>query len=150
MSELEYACQENRLIKLKNFNTKTQENILKSIAEIKNRKGKALLPTALFEAEELVENFKKVASQVSISGQVRRRCEVISALDFVVSPKEAAEKLQAQYKNNKNNLPIHIHTTNKQNFNQILLSTTNNKNFIHTLKKIPTKKNKIKILTNLK
>ena len=86
VSELEYACQENRLTELKGFGAKTQQNILQNIAKLKSNRGKVILPVALQDAEEVVELIEKVSGVESVheTGDLRRRAEVIASLDFVV------------------------------------------------------------------
>lgn len=99
LTELEYACRENRLLDLKGFGQKTQDNILKGIEEIKSHQGKVILPVAIQEAEELlveIENLKGV-EKVSYSGELRRHNEIISSLDFVAAgnPEKMAASLEA-------------------------------------------------------
>lgn len=94
LSELEYACEENRLLELKGFGAKTQGNILANIQKIKSNRGKAILPVALTQAEDVKEELENLAGieLVEVSGEVRRYCEVVNALDFVVAGTPAAEK----------------------------------------------------------
>lgn len=86
LAELEYACQENRLVDLKGFGEKTQSNILANIQKLKGYKGKVILPAALQEvdsAREILEGLQGV-KEVREAGEIRRKIEIISALDFLL------------------------------------------------------------------
>ena len=56
VGELEYACRENRLVKLDGFGAKTQERVLKGIDLIKRSRGFHLLDRALKEAKSLADD----------------------------------------------------------------------------------------------
>ncbi|MBI3015404.1 MAG: PHP domain-containing protein, partial [Candidatus Tectomicrobia bacterium] len=87
LGELEYACLENRLIDLPGFGKKTQETILKGIAQLKKNRGQFLLGDVLTSAEELVEKLRRVpgVEEASLAGSVRRRREIVRDIDCVVS-----------------------------------------------------------------
>ncbi|MGE3263132.1 MAG: PHP domain-containing protein [Bacteriovoracia bacterium] len=86
LSELEYACQENRLVDLKGFGEKTQQNILKSIARLKNYQGKVILPVAMQEAELVREMLGEVegVKRVAETGELRRHTEVMGSIDYLL------------------------------------------------------------------
>ncbi len=87
VGELEYACMENRLVKLNGFGAKTQERVLKGIDLIKRSRGFHRLDRALKEAKSLADDLLRHPDvwRVEIAGDVRRRMEVISEIDLVVS-----------------------------------------------------------------
>ncbi len=87
VGELEYACRENRLVKLDGFGVKTQERVLKGIDLIKRSRGFHLLDRALIEARSLVDDLLRDPDvwRVEIAGDVRRRMEVIRGIDIVVA-----------------------------------------------------------------
>lgn len=93
LSELEYACQENRLVDLKGFGEKTQASILKAIQQMKGYRGKVILPVALQESDFVQEILAELPGVKSVreTGELRRRAEVISSLDFVLETEEAAK-----------------------------------------------------------
>ena len=95
LAELEYACQENRLLDLKGFGEKTQSSILKNIKALQGYKGKVILPVALAEAEELKEALEKEKgiSRAEITGAVRRHDEIVGELELLVSGKGAEAAL---------------------------------------------------------
>jgi DNA polymerase (family 10) len=96
--ELLYACNENRLLALKGFGAKTQEQIIKSI-EFKNAaKGQFLYPDAELSGQELAGILKTLSgiSNISESGELRRRCEIVTLLEYVISPAEICSSVQAE------------------------------------------------------
>lgn len=99
LPELEAAAQDGRLAKLPRFGPRTSENILKSIAFLRQASAFRLLHHAIDEAEGLraaLERLPGVRSSV-IAGDVRRRAEVVKDLIFVLvaesSPAELFKRL---------------------------------------------------------
>lgn len=85
LAELEYACTENRLVDLKGFGLKTQENILAGIAQIKANRGKVLLPVAEHELAVVLNALpERDCARLEPVGEIARTCEVVSALEFLV------------------------------------------------------------------
>jgi DNA polymerase (family 10) len=87
VTELQYACLENKLINLPNFGPKTQENILKGIEFISKYSGRFLYASVIDEAlqlENLVKNLDCVI-RCSLAGSLRRKKEVIKDIDIVAS-----------------------------------------------------------------
>ena len=103
VGELYYACNENRLIEAKGFGLKTQEEIKKVIEFKMAAEGKFLYAHAEHLAYALhtelamwLNNFEN-APLIEITGDFRRRCEIITELDLLVgtdNPDETAEKLR--------------------------------------------------------
>lgn len=89
IGELEYACKENRLIDLKGFGAKTQENILKGIEHLKKSSGRFLFDVAYVEATALKKNLEKEkgVERCEIAGSLRRCKETIGDIDILVSLK---------------------------------------------------------------
>ena len=88
IGELEYACRENRLIDLKGFGPATQAAILEA-AIFRNRAGESrLLHEAWAEAEDIRGRLVGLSGVVSVevAGELRRCCETIGELTFVVVP----------------------------------------------------------------
>ncbi|MBG6236008.1 DNA polymerase (family 10) [Pedobacter sp. CAN_A7] len=103
VGELLYACNENRLIEAKGFGLKTQEEIRKVIEFKMAAEGKFLYAHAEHLAQTLhadlslwLNNFEN-APLIEITGDFRRRCEIITELDILAGtdlPDETAEKLR--------------------------------------------------------
>jgi len=87
VGELEYACLENRLVDLKGFGKKTQDNILAGIANLKVYKERRLYAEVAAEAEVLMDYLKKHESvlSISIAGSLRRGNETIKDIDILAA-----------------------------------------------------------------
>jgi DNA polymerase (family 10) len=87
ISELEYACMENKLLNLPNFGEKTQKNILKGIELLSKYKERFIYAEVIDEAESLLQkisNFTHV-NRSSLGGSIRRKKETVKDIDIVVS-----------------------------------------------------------------
>jgi DNA polymerase (family 10) len=83
--ELEYACKENRLLKIKGFGPKLQDKILESIRFQQSTAGQARLDQVLAYSEAVAAVMsKKLKSRVELTGAIRRRREVIEGIDLLV------------------------------------------------------------------
>ncbi len=85
VGELEYACNENRLVALKGFGAKTQEAVLQSIAYMKQNEGFFLWAAAVAVGDSIVAALQKAfpGSLFSLAGPVRRQMETIEVIDIV-------------------------------------------------------------------
>ncbi|MGH7831902.1 MAG: helix-hairpin-helix domain-containing protein, partial [Candidatus Binatia bacterium] len=102
VGELEYACKENRLLDLKGFGAKSQENILKGIALLKKSSGRFLFDVAYREAQELLKYLKKEPGVIraEIAGSLRRCKETIGDIDLLASVKGSAGPLMKKFTKN--------------------------------------------------
>jgi len=98
VGELEYACLENRLVDLKGFGKKTQDNILAGIAKLKVYKERRLYAEISAEAEVLLEYLKRDKSilSISIAGSLRRGNETVKDIDILAASKNP-EKLGGHF-----------------------------------------------------
>ncbi len=90
IGELEYACRENRLVELPGFGAKTQEKLVGAIRFARMAGRRRLINEAWNDATDIassVSGFGGVA-KVVIGGEVRRWCETIGSLEFVVTADE--------------------------------------------------------------
>lgn len=87
VGELLYACNENRLVEAKGFGLKTQEDIKKSIEFSISNKGWFLYAKVLPLAEKFFNELKLhfPSSLLSYTGDFRRKCEVLSTVDLLIS-----------------------------------------------------------------
>jgi len=85
VGELEYACNENRLVALKGFGEKTQENILQQIAYLKQNEGLSLWAHVVDIANGLVKRLKEnyPAYLFAVTGDIRRQMETIAHIEIV-------------------------------------------------------------------
>ncbi|MBN1475074.1 MAG: DNA polymerase/3'-5' exonuclease PolX [Syntrophaceae bacterium] len=98
VGELEYACLENRLVELKGFGKKTQDNILAGIAKFKVYKERRLYAEVAAEADVLLNYLKKEKNilSISIAGSLRRGNETIKDIDILAATKNP-EKLAGHF-----------------------------------------------------
>ncbi len=89
-AELEYACRENRLLMLKGFGARTQENILKGIEHLRRYQGQFFLGEARRLARDLLAKLEAFPAldQASLAGSIRRCKEIVKDIDLVASSGE--------------------------------------------------------------
>lgn len=97
-AELEKACLKNKLLKLEGFGEKTEENILRGIAQLKKSLGQFLFAAAEKEANEFADYLKKQKglTRLEVAGSLRRRREVVKDIDLLVSA-EDPEKIHKAF-----------------------------------------------------
>jgi DNA polymerase (family 10) len=148
VGELYYACKENRLAQAKGFGGKTQENIIDSIEFIFNNANKFHYARVEKFALKLAQDIKALFpdTQISLCGEIRRRCEVIEQIDLLIGTSVEKKQLeQLSYLNNiqakesgysamaEQNLPIHFYTTSADEFAMQLLKFTGNDTHLEQL-----------------
>ena len=79
VGELQYACNENRLIKLKGFGVKSQEEIKKSVEFLFANKDKYHYAYAAFFANEFIQLINQLFPDalISFTGELYRKTEVV-------------------------------------------------------------------------
>ena len=92
IEELEEAAAAHRLQQLPKIRAKTEENILRSIAALKQRTGRSLLHEARAAATRMADYLRAETGveQLAIAGSLRRYKETIGDIDIVVAGDEAA------------------------------------------------------------
>ncbi len=161
VGELEYACNENRLLILKGFGEKTQTNIIKSIQMFKKRETTIHYPYAKDRALELLKELHKIKSvtKAAFTGDLRRKCETLSLLQFVISTGSTediirlfnkVEHRDKMFINGKeveclnvkaDNFPVLFYICDNKDFNEILFFTSAEENFLSRFKNIDNFKN---------
>jgi DNA polymerase (family 10) len=86
VGELLYACKENRLLSLKGFGAKTQEQVQKQIEFFQTNVGKYHYASVEEYALQLVEQlkFRYGTELVSLTGAMRRKSEVIDKIEILI------------------------------------------------------------------
>ena len=96
IDELEEAAKEHRLRELPKIQAKTEENILKSIASLKQRTGRSLIHHAREAADEMIATLRdRGVEPISVAGSVRRYRETIGDIDLLVPSNDAAPIMTA-------------------------------------------------------
>ncbi len=96
IGELEYACIENRLVKLKGFGAKTQEKIIDGIRYIKKFQGHFLINEA-WEQAELLKGWlgdNIAGARVEVAGSLRRYREIVRDIDILVGTEEPGKAIE--------------------------------------------------------
>ncbi|MFP3905270.1 MAG: helix-hairpin-helix domain-containing protein, partial [Armatimonadota bacterium] len=93
VDELEEAAAAQELQTLPGMGAKTEENILKGIANYRDGQERTLLGTILPVAEELIEQVRQHPSviEAEIAGSARRRRETVHDLDVLVTAEDPAQ-----------------------------------------------------------
>ncbi len=116
IGELEYACNENRLITLKGFGAKTQENILQQIQFINQSSNKFLWANLEELANEILHELTQQYPDLLIStcGDFRRKAIVLEGIDFLVGNEDPAiqHAITEKYKQ----YPVHFYFCGKDSF----------------------------------
>jgi DNA polymerase (family 10) len=93
IGELLYACNENRLITLKGFGAKTQEAVKQNIEFKLANKQKQLFAVIEPLVNKLVNAISEQQPELTVMavGQVRRKCEVIDAVEILMDGEKTTD-----------------------------------------------------------
>lgn len=85
--ELLYAIQENRLLALKGFGQKSQDELHKQVLFLLNHENQFLYPELLQEANELLSSFQAVHPSIiiEITGDLKRKLPYSKAMVFLLN-----------------------------------------------------------------
>lgn len=98
LGELEYACQESRLVELKGFGKKTQDSVLEQIEALRAQAGMVRLDQALAIGRALTKALEADGARATIVGDVRRGMELIREVVVVTTaPADMARKALALF-----------------------------------------------------
>ncbi len=147
LGELEYACNENRLVALKGFGAKTQESVLQNIVYFKSNLGFHLWAEVEQVANTLLAQLQKSypGNLFSLTGHIRRQnetvefVELVTDLDKVRVQKEfeaVADTLIEEEPNDR--LLVHMpgqprlrfHLTTRERYYHTLFVTTGSEEFM--------------------
>src|SRR5205823_12263554 len=97
IDDLEVAAKDGRLRALPKIQARTEENILKSIASLRQRTGRSLINFARTAADRMVLYLREHAnaSEISVCGSLRRWKETIGDIDLLVASDNAAPIMAA-------------------------------------------------------
>jgi DNA polymerase (family 10) len=150
IGELYYACNENRLIEAKGFGLKTQEEIRLAIEFKMANAGRFLYARIENLANEylsLIQNFlQDIHAEVILTGEFRRKCEIIECLDYLIVAENAipllsiwVKQIETQALTEKENgfvlkdmngVSIHLTTCLPEEKGNILFETTGSANHV--------------------
>ena len=95
LEELESAARDGRLARLPRFGPRTAERVLRGIAFLRQQAGMLLVHHARRDAEAIGMALAGVpgVERVAVGGSIRRCCELVRDLDFVLVTTASAERL---------------------------------------------------------
>ncbi|NNC86367.1 MAG: DNA polymerase/3'-5' exonuclease PolX [Bacteroidia bacterium] len=153
LGELLYACNENRLIELKGFGEKSQNSIKKVVEFTISNKGIHHYASLEVDAKEISEFIQKKIKNIDLSftGALRRKCEVLDKIEFVSSAN--ADELEKSIKSSKllsvdkkdkdsltaitsENVNVVFYLCNEKSFSTTLFKTTASEEHLSELDKI--------------
>jgi len=132
IGELLYACNENRLLLLKGFGTKTQAEVKKQIEFFQSNIGWFHYASAEQFANELVTELKKKYNTelVSLTGAIRRKCDVIDKIEILIASEEVINMDELE---NRARIKIEIINCEVEEFYSKLFKTTGTEEFLQPL-----------------
>ena len=147
VGELLYACNENRLVDLKGFGTKTQESVKQNIEFAISNSGKLHYASAEKLGLNLLNGLKKVKGvfeEVSFTGELRRKNDIITKIELLCSVNDLEraktgltnagytedEEIESTFVSGNAGCPVLIYLCEPENFYRELFLTTGSGDFI--------------------
>lgn len=85
LNDLQIACENGQVAKIKGFGDKTQESILKALQFLQSNAAKLRINKAEALAQVLYDELEKHFKEVEIVGELRRKNEVVSTIQLLVA-----------------------------------------------------------------
>lgn len=150
IGELLYACKENRLAQAKGFGLKTQQSVINQIEFMYASANKFHYAKVEQKAFDLVKKLLSLnnVQNVSLCGAIRRKLEVIDAIEILVSSSDYNElesqliesnlfteikKNETGFKANYEQIPVLILVCNNDDFVWLLFEKTSNEKHLELL-----------------
>ncbi len=129
IGELLYACNENRLIDLKGFGQKTQDSIKQHIEFNLKNANKFHYAAVEHIAENIISLLIKNNNghQITLSGEFRRKCEIIDKLIIVTDSSTLKKQSEAQQ---ISPVPLEIIHCKTNEFHKTLFETSCDEGFL--------------------
>ncbi len=96
IAELEVACENGSVAKLKGFGEGTQQKILDSLAFLRSQEGKLRMNQAETLSQWILDVLEQNFDRVEVAGEIRRKTETVETLRFLIpadSPVAVQKKL---------------------------------------------------------
>jgi DNA polymerase (family 10) len=90
LHELELACLNGNVAKLKGFGGSIQQKILDSLAFLKDQAGKLRMDKAEMVSDLVIAELRKTFDQVEAAGDIRRRSETVELIRILVGTESPA------------------------------------------------------------
>lgn len=119
--ELLYACHENRLIDLKGFGSKTQDQVKKAIEFNMASRGKYHYASVENYAHQLLKKIKSTDGVItaSLTGAMRRKCEIVEKIEIIVAANNPIDFSFGEF-----DIPTEITTVPENHYYSTLFNTS--------------------------
>lgn len=150
MGELLYACNENRLVEVKGFGEKTQQQIRKAIEFTISNTGRFHWAALENLTNTIINGFKTQGIElVSATGNIRRQCDIVDRIEILIGQSYSVNKIlflqdlgfkpkpdERGILINDDNVKLKLHFSSKEMFYGVLLQTTGNDSHLNSLKEL--------------
>jgi len=147
MGELLYACNENRLVEVKGFGEKTQQQIRKAIEFTISNTGRFHWAALENLTNTIIKGFKSQGIElVSATGDIRRQCDIVDRIEILIGQSYSVNKIlflqdlgfkpkpdERGILINDDNVKLKLHFSSKEMFYGVLLQTTGNDSHLNSL-----------------
>ena len=112
IAELEAACLDGRIAKLKGFGEGTQQKILDSLAFLRSQQGKLRMNQAETLSQLILDILEQNFDRVEVAGEMRRKTETVETLRFLipadspVSVQKVLSKIEVLHQDVRNSTPF--------------------------------------------
>lgn len=140
--ELLMACTENRLIELKGFGKKTQENLQAQLEYHLSTRGQALYAYILDDAHQLVRLIEEQFphNRTELTGEIRRMMPIINAIEVLTTAPEDeviafVSSLQEEASNTLtyNNYPVEVTSVEEAYFGMEMFEKSASQEFLKAI-----------------
>jgi DNA polymerase (family 10) len=83
LNDLQIACENGSIAKIKGFGEKTQASILESLIFVQSQAGKLRMDKAEVLANIILEELKREFQSIEITGQITRKSETVDSIQFI-------------------------------------------------------------------
>ena len=133
LGELLYACQENRLVTLKGFGVKIQNEVISNIEFLNENTDSFLYPQIEKVEQELVKELKSLNpnTRIESTGAFRRHLQILEGLDILADASLILPNSIAQVNGKilfNERVPINFHYTSPEEFGSKWIETTGGSN----------------------
>ncbi len=147
IGELLYACNENRLIELKGFGKKTQEDLKGKLMYFLQSKDQFHYASVEKEAFELVEKIEERLYEnfVSLTGAIRRKAIILDKIELLITDEDNIDEILDEeilsleskdddivYARTPNNIPVTIYLCDPEEFGSKLFRYTAEEKFLQS------------------
>lgn len=133
IGELYYACKENRLVTLKGFGAKTQQNILEQIEFIQQHANSFLFVTLETLALDVIQELQTEYNfSIQLCGNIRRLFPILEQIDILVGSTDSQQ--QQSIKEKYQEYPIEFHFCTEADFTYTLFQLSSDENHFNKIK----------------